>query len=106
MDELLVDNSSASDRVTIQRGRRIRGSRNQPVMGCISKNAGIEPVNYGILRADQTCGVLGHSVKHGLQVCGGVGDNPQNLAGGGLLTIARLKLFSEALYFFFELAQA
>jgi hypothetical protein len=74
-------------------------------MGRIAKNLAIEPMNDSIPRIDQTRGVLGHSVKHWLQVCGGVSDNPQNLAGGGLLTIARLKLLGEVLYFFFELAQ-
>ena len=64
VNELSVDNSSASHRVTIQRGRRIRSSRNQPVMGCISKNVTIKLVNYGILRADQTCGVLGDGAEH------------------------------------------
>jgi hypothetical protein len=32
-------------------------------MGCISKNVTIKLVNYGVLRADQTCGVLGNSAK-------------------------------------------
>src|SRR5262249_22325230 len=85
MNELSVDSGSASHTVTSQRGCRSWSPGNQPGMGRIAENVAIEPVNYGILRADQTCGVLGNSVKHWLQVCGGVGDNPQNLAGCGLL---------------------
>jgi hypothetical protein len=69
-------------------------------MGRIAENVAIEPVNYGILRANQTCGIFSDSVKHWLHVCGGVSDNPQNLAGGGLLfqrfhelTVTFLQLF-------------
>jgi hypothetical protein len=52
MDELPVDNSSASHRVAIQRGYYVRPPGNQPVMGCVSENVAIKLVNYGILRAD------------------------------------------------------
>jgi hypothetical protein len=33
-------------------------------MGYISKNVTVKLVNYGILRADQTCGVLGDRAKY------------------------------------------
>jgi hypothetical protein len=64
VNELSVDNSSASHRVTIQRGRRIRRPENQPVMGCISKDVTIKLMNYGILSADQTCGILSDGAKY------------------------------------------
>ena len=64
MNELSVDNRSASHGITIQRGRGIRRPGNQPEMGCISKNLSVNLVNYGILRADQTCGVLGDRAKY------------------------------------------
>jgi hypothetical protein len=69
-------------------------------MGRIAENLAIEPVNDSILCIDQTRGIFSYSVKHWLQVCGGVSDNPQNLAGGGLLfqrfrelTVTFLQLF-------------
>ena len=69
-------------------------------MSRIAKNVAIEPMNDSILCIDQTRGIFSDSVKHWLQVCGGVSDNPQNLAGGGLLfqrfrelTVTFLQLF-------------
>src|SRR5262245_9182392 len=85
MDEPSVDHGSASHTVTSQRGRRIRSPGNHAEMSRIAKNVAIEPMNDSILCIDQTCGIFSDSVKHWLQVCGGVSDNPQNLAGGGLL---------------------
>jgi hypothetical protein len=35
-------------------------------MGSIPQNGTIKPVNDGIVRADQPCGILGHSVKYRL----------------------------------------
>jgi hypothetical protein len=99
MDELSVDHGSPSDRGTIQRGC-IRSSGNRAEMSRIAKNVAIEPMNDSILCIDQTRGIFSDSVKHWLQVCGGVSDNPQNLAGGGLLfqrfrelTVTFLQLF-------------
>jgi hypothetical protein len=69
-------------------------------MGRIAENVAIEPMNDNILRIDQTPGIFSDSVKHWLQVCGGISDNPQNLVGGGLLfqrfrelTVTFLQLF-------------
>src|SRR5262245_52380788 len=84
VNELSVDHGSPSDRVTIQR-RIIRSSGNHAEMSRIAKNVAIEPMNDSILCIDQTCGIFSDSVKHWLQVCGGVSNNPQNLVGGDLL---------------------
>jgi hypothetical protein len=66
VNELSVDHGPASDRVTIQRGVRVLSSGNHAVMGCIAENVAVKPVNYGILRADQTCGILSDRIKQRL----------------------------------------
>ena len=68
-------------------------------------NVTLNAKDQSILGITQPCGLLRDGVQHRLNVHRRGGDKTQNLAGGDLLTIARLKLLGEALYFFFELAQ-
>jgi hypothetical protein len=51
-------------------------------MGCIPENVAIKPMNDGIMRANQTRGVFGHSVKYRLKIIGRTGNRAQDLARG------------------------
>src|SRR5262249_25021334 len=57
--------------------------------------------NHSIVCLTQPCGILRHHIQHRLQVRRRVCDHAEDLAGAGLLTIARLKLLGEVLYYFF-----
>src|SRR5262249_36173973 len=64
----------------------------------------INPKDKSIFGLTQPRSILSDNVQHRLQIGRKTSDDTENLARCNLLTIARLKLFGEALYFFLELA--
>ena len=51
----------------------------------LSEDLPIQTEENSIFRITQARGVLRDSIQHGLEVCRGATDNPEDLAGGGLL---------------------
>src|SRR5262245_59847780 len=104
VNRLSINDRSTGNRAADKGLFRTEPRHNRAIVGCQSEYISLDESDYGVVRTAYTRSILGDGVQHRLIVRREGGDKTQNLAGGGLLTIARLKLFGEALYFFFELA--
>jgi hypothetical protein len=99
------------NRLTVNNGSAARTSTNDgslhfrnwqwPIVRDALKAISLNAKNHSIVCLTQPCGILRHHIQHRLQVRRRVGDHAEDLARGGLLTIARLKLLGEVLYYFF-----
>ena len=85
----------------------LQGCRRIVVIGYHVDQLAVEPVDRTEETATQLDRMLGDRIKHWLQIVRCTTNNPKNVARGCLLLlmIARLKLFGEAPFFFFELAE-
>src|SRR5215831_17076336 len=101
VNRLPVNNRSAAGTSTDDGSLHFR-NWNWPIVRDALKGISLNAKNHSVVCLTQPCGILRDHIQHRLQVSQRVGDHAEDLAGGGLLTIARLKLLVDALYFFFE----
>src|SRR5262245_46087126 len=97
VNRLFIDDCSTANRAADKRLFKTEPRLNRPIVGYESECISLDESNDRIVGTAYTCSILSDGVQHGLNVRRQGGDKTQNLAGGGLLTIARLKLFGEAL---------
>src|SRR5262245_43406730 len=96
MNRLQVNNGSAAGTSTDDESLHFSNwywSIVHEALKAISLNA----KNHSNVCLTQPCGIVRHHIQHRLEVRRRVGDHAEDLARGGLLTIARLKLLGEVL---------
>src|SRR5262245_22604982 len=100
VNRLPVNNGSAAGTFTDDGSLHFRNWY-WPIVRDALKAISLNAKNHSIVCLTQPCSIPRDYIQHRLQVSRRVGDHAEDLARGGLLTIARLKLLGEVLYYFF-----
>ena len=85
VDCVPVDNGAAGDGAAVDRPSYLALQRNRPVMGHWPDRVSIHSLDDYVVRVAETGDAFGDGVKHRLEISGGSADDPEDLAGGGLL---------------------
>src|SRR5262245_24867879 len=91
VDDRSAGGSAASERPSASRHRHLS------IYRYMLNEITVDAINQRIACIAQPCGILRDHIQHRLQVSRRVCDHAEDLARGGLLTIARLKLFGDTL---------
>src|SRR4029434_7734945 len=96
VNRLAVNNGSAA-RTSTDNGSLHFRNWHWPIVRDALKGISLNAKNHSIVCLTQPCSILSDHIQHRLQSRRRDGDHAEKLARGGLLTIARLKLFGNAL---------